>query len=823
MKASNSVKNRGKIMNRHLLTALLCMSVLWIIPSAADAAGGAESEATLAMLKADFPQVMLYKQGDRITRIYGTPLSSGSSAGDAAEQFRIKYSTVFGVDPDDLYPESILKDKQRTQPVMYNRETGEYKFTLVYYSQFKDGIPVYCADLRLLTRNEPGFPLVMAASALRDLGDFTVPADVAINPAMAQNAARSFNPSFINFSEPRLVIWAGIDDMEVEPTLAMEIIADNGVNTGQEFENWLVLVDARTGRILYSEDLVLNEDVTGNVSGLATKNYHAEQCDTVTSTPLPYVEVSILGGNSAYAYENGDFIIPNEGSSAVTVRSRVRGQWFTVIYAPGVPDPVGEPSDLSVTVRPPGPANFLHNDPDSEYTRAEVNAYIHANIARDFALTYNPSYPTIYEEEGFKIMVNNDNPPPCAAAYLSSVPAITFSTAGGDCPNWAFAPIVHHEYGHHLVRMGAGARGQYGEGMSDAMAVMIADTSAGGLGATGDCDEPYRDADNEIPYPCSGESHYCGQLLSGCVWETRNELAITNPDTYMDILANLAINAILLHSGNWITPEITIDYLTLDDNDLDLRNGTPHSDEILTGFGEHNMDTAVIDVYPTKITGSAFPGQPDIDTLTVSNRGAGDLVFTVSAYCVGTPQWLSVDPDGGTIVLGGDPIIIEVTMDATGLTSGIYNGSVDISSESPVDTTITIPVKFTVVSPLGGKIDGVIAGINGPIPGVRVSADDDAGNTETDITDENGAYSISLPTSTYDISFSHPDYIGATAGGVTVTDSEGISLNIEMEPISNQEIPTLSEWGMIVLALLLLSIGTIAVVRRRKAAISKAG
>ena len=31
------------------------------------------------------------------------------------------------------------------------------------------------------------------------------------------------------------------------------------------------------------------------------------------------------------------------------------------------------------------------------------------------------------------------------------------------------------------------------------------------------------------------------------------------------------------------------------------------------------------------------------------------------------------------------------------------------------------------------------------------------------------------------------------------------------------EIPTLSEWGMLIMALLLLAIGTVAVVRRRKA------
>ena len=50
------------------------------------------------------------------------------------------------------------------------------------------------------------------------------------------------------------------------------------------------------------------------------------------------------------------------------------------------------------------------------------------------------------------------------------------------------------------------------------------------------------------------------------------------------------MNSILLHSGDGISPSITYDWLTLDDDDGDLENGTPHSPEILAGFAMHNMD-----------------------------------------------------------------------------------------------------------------------------------------------------------------------------------------------------------------------------------------
>ena len=79
-------------------------------------------------------------------------------------------------------------------------------------------------------------------------------------------------------------------------------------------------------------------------------------------------------------------------------------------------------------------------------------------------------------------------------------------------------------------------------------------------------------------------------LLSGCVWSVRNELVVTNPDSYLDILSSLAVNSIFLHSGSSIDPSITIDYLTLDDDNDNILDGTPHYDEIAAGFAAHNMD-----------------------------------------------------------------------------------------------------------------------------------------------------------------------------------------------------------------------------------------
>jgi hypothetical protein len=80
-------------------------------------------------------------------------------------------------------------------------------------------------------------------------------------------------------------------------------------------------------------------------------------------------------------------------------------------------------------------------------------------------------------------------------------------------------------------------------------------------------------------------------LISGCVWDTRNVMVSAGITDYRTILARLAVNAVPLHAGQGnIAPDITIDWLTLDDTDGDITNGTPHYAEINAGFSLHNMN-----------------------------------------------------------------------------------------------------------------------------------------------------------------------------------------------------------------------------------------
>jgi hypothetical protein len=571
--------------------------------------------ASLARFQQANPSARLYLEAGRVARVFGTTLETGGSPQEAADRFVVNHAEMLGSPAEDLLSATPLLDSGNTLPLMYQRETDSYKFTLVYYSQYRDGLPVFRSGLRLLVRNEPGYPLVWAGSEVRRLG--------AYRPDLSRGSVvdpTRVAPDMINFTALETVIWAGVDDMAAAPVVAKSFIADNyGPPAPAKPQKRLYVVDAATGEVLYEENLIILTDVTGSVHGMATTIPKSDNCNPEVDTAMKYAKVAI-GTTTAYADASGNFTIPNSGTSAVTVTSYVAGQYFTVDNSAGT-----EETLTQLGVIPPGPANFMHNQANiSEPIRAQTNAYVQANVVRDWVLIYNPSYPTISTQTNFSLYVNRtDGYCPGNAWYDGS--SLNFCSSSGSYPNTAYSSVVHHEYGHHIVQCGGSGQDQYGEGVGDSVGVCIADDPILGYGFTGNCNTGIRTADNTMQYPCTSDIHTCAQLLSGCVWSTRNQLIVTNPGTYLSILSNLMLNSVPMHTGGSITPQITIDWLTLDDTDGNLDNGTPHWSEICTGFGAHNMDCPALNPiafeYPSGRPATAPPNQPIVFLVNVVALG----------------------------------------------------------------------------------------------------------------------------------------------------------------------------------------------------------
>ena len=60
----------------------------------------------------------------------------------------------------------------------------------------------------------------------------------------------------------------------------------------------------------------------------------------------------------------------------------------------------------------------------------------------------------------------------CGAHYTGE--GVRFFRSGA-CANAAYSTVVYHEYGHHVIASGGSGQGAYGEGMSDAMSVLVTD------------------------------------------------------------------------------------------------------------------------------------------------------------------------------------------------------------------------------------------------------------------------------------------------------------------------------------------------------------
>jgi hypothetical protein len=115
-----------------------------------------------------------------------------------------------------------------------------------------------------------------------------------------------------------------------------------------------------------------------------------------------------------------------------------------------------------------------------------------------------------------------------------------------------------------------------------------------------------------------------------------------------------------------------------------------------------------------------------------------------------------------------------------------------------------------------GWLEGTVTDINGPVGGVQVYANDGSGHSGSDVTLSDGSYSMTVTPSTYSVDFSHAGHRDTTVTGVVVAENDTTVLNVQMEIEQQPTIPTLNEWGMIILSLLLLMAGTVAVIRRRE-------
>lgn len=677
-------------------------------------------DAAITQLKKDHPSAHVFVQGERIRRVYGA-IATGDTPAAAAEAFRRQSAATFGVDIEDLAPTGSASSSTSFRRsaaahandvgLMYDRTTGTFRFRLFTYQQQRDGIPVFRAGLRTLVRAEGDPTVVWANTDLRPLGSFRAQASASAAAVDLDKSLRAVRTaggpspkaapaptSLTHVSAPTPTIFAGVGTETAAPRLAMQYTAQDAHGAG----TWTFVADATTGDILHVESNV-HFDIQGTVEAEVIAGSESMECGTLDLAPLPHAHVTSPAGN-ALTDATGAFTIVESGSGTVTVTSAVTGEYFAI------DDHAGNPHTMSVTVAPPGPADFVHQDPDDppERVLAQLNAYKGANEIRDMLLTYVPGYPVIAGETNLPVHVNRTDftCEVTGGAWYDDAAAprtINFCQRTGDRTNTAFGSIIHHEYGHHIIDSGGSGQSEYGEGMADAIAALFSGDPRIGVGYyPNNCSQPLRSIDNDCQYSatecssCGPGLYECGAVLSSTIWDIWQELEISAPANADDIIRSLVFSSIPLHTGSDVDASIAIDMLTLDDDDGLLENGTPHYVEICAGFAAHGMscpdivDGLVVQGADLDSEGpSDGPFEPVSVSYTLHNLGP-DEILTYAVTIPPEASWLTVDSSSGTVPLGETATVtvsIDQTQAAT-LPDGDYSTIIQFVNQSSGTGTV---------------------------------------------------------------------------------------------------------------------------------------
>jgi hypothetical protein len=298
----------------------------------------------------------------------------------------------------------------------------------------------------------------------------------------------------------------------------------------------------------------------------------------------------------------------------------------------------------------------LMNPASAAAVTAAANAYRHVNTVRDFIRDTDAGDATA----DFLATSNVNLASTCNAFFNGG--SINFYTAGGGCVNTAYSSVVAHEYGHWLNVLygtGNGPDGM-GEGNADVFSLYTFDDPVLGRNFCGvGC--AVRNGTNTRQYcgdgngGCYGGVHNDGEVWMGAAWKVRRNLNTSLGNAAGDAASNaLFIGWMNAYNQTQIDSIIEIQWLTLDDNDGNINNGTPNYQDINSGFLEQGFPgfdlpfvvfSNVTELADT--TNEASPYVVNADIVTQINPPVMNPTLHYRVNGVGGFQTRTMAPTGG--------------------------------------------------------------------------------------------------------------------------------------------------------------------------------
>lgn len=338
-------------------------------------------------------------------------------------------------------------------------------------------------------------------------------------------------------------------------------------------------IDARDGSLVRSESSILFFDVNGNVKAMASPGLLPDtSTNPETQQAMKYLKVTSAQG-TVFTDASGDFTYPGVNTSLACTFT-FQGTFNDVGNAAG--------SNYSLTTTlPANQANNVLMNPGSTATiTSQANVFNVVDKQHDFIKAINPADATADFTHSSVVNLGQT----CNAFFDGG--GINFYAAGGSCPNTAYSTVISHEDGHWLNQQyltGNGSDGM-GEGNADVWALYVWDTPINGQDFSGP-GTFVRTGNNTRAFcgdccpACWGEVHRDGEPWMGAAWKIRNRLNTTNGNAAGDLIANtIFLTWMEAYNQNAIKSVIETQWLTLDDGDGNINNGTPHLNDIDLGF-----------------------------------------------------------------------------------------------------------------------------------------------------------------------------------------------------------------------------------------------
>ncbi len=576
---------------------LLVCAIGFAIPSIAsgqealNSPNHATETVAIDQLRLQYPEVRVSGDGFGRTILFGAPQTRGVDPAAALENWLEAHGETISLKAEDL-------------ELFSSSDLSGEKGTVLAYKLKRGSIPVEGGALRAIVRRDPAagdYAVVYIASHRALDPEYGYPV-IELSAEEASLTAREYlTQSKLNWFEPELVLTPSAT-LRAESRLAWHVRAHRQDADGHEA--WSVIIDPTTGDLLELRDELIDVDIEGTVRARVTPPTRPDLASNPpVEVPLPDVQVRVLGGGSAITADDGSFTIPHSGTATVAIETSLVGPWANVI------DVSGAAFVLPSTVTPPGPITLLYDAGTNPLFQAQINGFHGTGETHDF---YRDRTATGIPGLDTALTCNVNINDVCNAFFDPFAQSINFFQAGSGCANTAFTSVVSHEYGHFVVNQLNLAQGAFGEGYGDAIGMLMYDDPIIGRDFAGPGTVVRDPVSANLQYPCSGQIHFCGQLLAGSWWDLRLEIAsVLGQSVGLETVQQLFVDWSLLTIGGMgdssAHPQTAIEVLTADDDDLTLDNGTPHFFQICNAFAAHSIDCP-----PVPLLFVGFPlGRPD--------------------------------------------------------------------------------------------------------------------------------------------------------------------------------------------------------------------